>query len=50
LEEHVELQTGAASARMDGISNLERVNLLECVSVESRAKREKILQNTPVVS
>ena len=33
---------------MDGISNLYRVNLLDCASAGSRARREKILLNTPV--
>ena len=50
MKEHLELQTGVASGRMDGISNLQRVTLLGCVSVESKAKRGKILQNTPVAS
>ena len=44
----MELQTGVAKVRMDQISNIYRVNLLDCVSTESRARRGKILQNTPV--
>jgi hypothetical protein len=34
--------------RMDRISNSNRITLLDCVSAECRARREKMLQNTPV--
>lgn len=33
---------------MNRISGLYRVNLLDCVRAESRARREKMIQNTPV--
>ena len=41
----MELQTGRG-VRMDRISSLYRVDLLDCVSAESRARRGNMLQNT----
>jgi hypothetical protein len=43
-----ELERGAARVRMDQISNLERVNSLDFVSVESWARRGKIFQRMHV--
>jgi len=44
----VDLQTRPAKVRTDLISNLQRVNLLDCVSDESLAWRGKMGQRTPV--
>jgi len=44
----VELQTWAAQVRMDRMSNLLVVNWLDCVSVESAARRGKKLQRAAV--
>ena len=35
----MELQTGVAQVRMERISNLYKVNLLDCVSDESQVRR-----------
>jgi hypothetical protein len=40
----VELQTGATKVRMDRMSNLRRVNLVDCVSGKFRAGTEEKLQ------
>jgi hypothetical protein len=39
----VELQTGVAQLRMDGISSSYRDNLLDCVSAKYRARSGKML-------
>jgi hypothetical protein len=42
----MELQTGAVYVRMDLMNNLYGVNLLYCVSAESRARRGKNVTET----
>jgi hypothetical protein len=44
----VVLQTGAAYVRRDRMSNLYRVNVGVCESVECRVGRGKMLQRVPV--